>query len=201
MTAQGAANLEPVAWRKLGEDGTWTLFYTNIGWKDPTGFEALYTAAPAPVAQETTGCACRWDADDNRVATCERHQGWLDVVHEWAERAKVAEAALQSTSPVATHGDFKEWVSRAYREPHSTFTIHNMEVAFAAGKQHEQANHTRAEAIIPKEVMGMINEIKARYFQNQLECMDFRDKNFWAAGQTALVELEQKLKERFGPIA
>jgi len=49
---------------------------------------------PAPAAQpETlTGCACRWDADDNRVVTCVRHQGWLDVVHEWAERAKAAEA-------------------------------------------------------------------------------------------------------------
>ena len=41
-----------------------------------------------------TGCACRWDKDDNRVQTCERHQGWLDVVHEWAERAKAAEAEL-----------------------------------------------------------------------------------------------------------
>jgi hypothetical protein len=40
---------------------------------------------------ELTGCACRWDKDDNRVQTCTRHQGWLDVVHEWAERAKSAE--------------------------------------------------------------------------------------------------------------
>lgn len=40
------------------------------------------------------GCACRWDAEDNRIATCERHQGWLDVVHEWAERAKSAEKLL-----------------------------------------------------------------------------------------------------------
>ena len=60
------------------------------------------TAAPAPQpAQELTGCACRWDADDNRVATCVRHQGWLDVVSEWADRAKVAESALQSAQPVA----------------------------------------------------------------------------------------------------
>ena len=55
------------------------------------------TAAPAPQpqaqpAQELTGCACRWDADDKRVATCVRHQGWLDVVSEWAERAKAAES-------------------------------------------------------------------------------------------------------------
>ena len=35
-----------------------------------------------------TGCACRWDENDNRVATCVRHQGWLDVVEEWATTAK-----------------------------------------------------------------------------------------------------------------
>ena len=54
-----------------------------------------------PEQGELTGCACRWDADDNRVATCVRHQGWLDVVHEWAERAKSAETTLQSAQPVA----------------------------------------------------------------------------------------------------
>lgn len=53
-------------------------------------------AAQAQAQGEPTGCACRWDKDDNRVQTCERHQGWLDVVHEWAERAKSAEAETQS---------------------------------------------------------------------------------------------------------
>lgn len=43
---------------------------------------------------ELKGCACRWDADDNRVATCVRHQGWLDVVQEWADRARDAEAKV-----------------------------------------------------------------------------------------------------------
>jgi len=57
-----------------------------------------------PVQEPVTGCACRWDADDNRVATCVRHQGWLDVVHEWAERAKAAEAAALQTAPVQEPG-------------------------------------------------------------------------------------------------
>ena len=35
-----------------------------------------------------TGCACRWDSEDIRVRTCARHQGWLDVVEEWATTAK-----------------------------------------------------------------------------------------------------------------
>jgi len=43
---------------------------------------------------EHKGCACRWDAEDNRVATCVRHQGWLDVVQEWADRARDAEAKV-----------------------------------------------------------------------------------------------------------
>jgi len=52
---------------------------------------ALLDQPCEPVKPVLTGCACRWDADDNRVATCVRHQGWLDVVHEYAERAKAAE--------------------------------------------------------------------------------------------------------------
>lgn len=44
---------------------------------------------------ELIGCACRWDKYDNQVHTCERHQGWLDVVHEWAERAKAAEREVE----------------------------------------------------------------------------------------------------------
>ena len=46
--------------------------------------------APEPV--EHTGCACRWDAKNTRTATCERHQGWLDVIADWSNRARAAEA-------------------------------------------------------------------------------------------------------------
>ena len=49
-------------------------------------------AAAQQAQPALSGCACRWDADDKRVATCVRHQGWLDVVSEWAERAKAAES-------------------------------------------------------------------------------------------------------------
>lgn len=42
------------------------------------------------------GCACRWDADGKRVATCQVHQGWLDVLGEGADRAKDAESIAQS---------------------------------------------------------------------------------------------------------
>ena len=51
---------------------------------------ALYTHPPEAdkPTDKLTGCACRWDENDNRVLTCVRHQGWLDVVEEWATTAK-----------------------------------------------------------------------------------------------------------------
>ena len=58
-------------------------------------FAELKAKAEARAVPE--GCACRWDADDNRVQTCERHQGWLDVIAEWSDRARAAEAALAAT--------------------------------------------------------------------------------------------------------
>ena len=73
---------------------------------------ALDTAQPA-----LSGCACRWDAEGNRITTCTRHQGWLDVVQEWADRARVAEAKLaQPPAPseaareyMTGYSDAKEW--------------------------------------------------------------------------------------------
>ena len=64
-------------------------------------------APPQQQAEPASGCACRWDHKDDRVATCERHQGWLDVIAEWADRARAAEAKLkaaqleQQAEPVA----------------------------------------------------------------------------------------------------
>ena len=68
-------------------------------------FDDLYTA-PQPAAPAVPqGCACRWGADDKRIATCERHQGWLDVVQEWAARARDAEVKLAAApQPPAVPG-------------------------------------------------------------------------------------------------
>ena len=49
---------------------------------------------PAAAPLSESGCAYRWDTDDVRVQTCVRHQGWLDVVSEWASRARAAEAKV-----------------------------------------------------------------------------------------------------------
>ena len=64
-------------------------------WKACTAMNRELLAEVERLKQEHRGCACRWDADDNRVATCDRHQGWLDVIQEWADRAKEAEAKLK----------------------------------------------------------------------------------------------------------
>jgi len=67
--------------------------------------------APSQRQPEHEGCACRWDGDDNRVVTCERHQGWLDVIAEWADRAREAEAKLKATPLAAPVQEPVAWNS------------------------------------------------------------------------------------------
>lgn len=53
--------------------------------------------------EPVAGCVCRWNSEGDRVVTCERHQGWLEVIAEWADRAREAEKKLKAliTSPPA----------------------------------------------------------------------------------------------------
>ena len=60
----------------------------------------LFWIEPAPVL-EPAGCACRWNDEGDRTVTCERHQGWLEVIAEWADRAREAEAKLKAIPPTA----------------------------------------------------------------------------------------------------
>lgn len=71
--------------------------------------EARRYGAMADALDAPQGCACRWDVDDNRIATCTRHQGWLDVVQEWADRAKDAEAKL--AQPLAPSDTAREYMT------------------------------------------------------------------------------------------
>ncbi len=54
-------------------------------------------AQQEPTEQKINGCICRWNEEGDRVVTCERHQGWLDVIEEWATRAREAEKKLKET--------------------------------------------------------------------------------------------------------
>ena len=41
-----------------------------------------------------TTCFCRWDGD-TQVQQCTLHKAHIDAIHEWAERARAAEAKLK----------------------------------------------------------------------------------------------------------
>ena len=80
--------------------------------------EKSRTTLPAAPVQEHHGCACRWNDEGDRTATCERHQGWLEVIAEWAERARKAEAKLKAAPTAAQRpwvgltGQQKELIER-----------------------------------------------------------------------------------------
>ena len=62
-------------------------------------------ATPEPL----TGCNCRWQGG-TQVEWCELHLAHKDAIHEWAQRAKAAEAALKATpEPV---GEVVAWQRR-----------------------------------------------------------------------------------------
>ena len=54
------------------------------------------------------GCVCQWNSEGDRVVTCERHQGWLEVIAEWADRAREAEAKVKKL--YASPQPQKPWV-------------------------------------------------------------------------------------------
>lgn len=58
---------------------------------------AALNAGP-PAAERLTTCNCRWDGD-TQVQQCTLHAAHVDAIHEWAERAKTAEAI--NTAPPA----------------------------------------------------------------------------------------------------
>jgi hypothetical protein len=57
----------------------------------------LYTTPPAqPAVQEPVfkPCSCRWKGEE-QVQQCTLHAAHIEAIHEWAERAKAAEAKLK----------------------------------------------------------------------------------------------------------
>ena len=57
--------------------------------------DALLAAAGEKEKPQEAGCACRWrNGEDKPYTRCGLHQGWFEVIAEWAERAKAAESKL-----------------------------------------------------------------------------------------------------------
>ena len=50
---------------------------------------------PKARQKELQACSCRWDGD-TQVQQCTLHQAHVAAIHEWAERAKAAEAKLKA---------------------------------------------------------------------------------------------------------
>jgi len=89
-----AEKQEPVAWQGVHDK-------TDLYYRKPVQGDVrpLYTTLPAAQRQpEHKGCACRWDSEGDRTVTCERHEGWLEVIAEWADRAREAEAKLKAAA-------------------------------------------------------------------------------------------------------
>jgi hypothetical protein len=60
-----------------------------------TGYCSCIECVMEPAQQqELKICNCRWDGDA-QVQQCTLHQAHVDAIHEWAERAKTAEAKLK----------------------------------------------------------------------------------------------------------
>ena len=62
----------------------------------PTVKQSLQVAT-SPAAQQT--CNCRWEGEV-QVQQCTLHQAHVDAIHEWAGRAKAAEAKLAAQPAV-----------------------------------------------------------------------------------------------------
>ena len=59
----------------------------------PCGKAATPPAPEAQQAEPLTGCNCRWKGDE-QVQWCKLHDAHKEAIHEWAARAKTAEAKL-----------------------------------------------------------------------------------------------------------
>jgi hypothetical protein len=150
-------------------------------------------ALRAALAQQEQTCNCRW-IGDVQTQQCTLHEAHVDAIHEWAERAKTAEAKLAAlTQPEQEQGPveikppnpegatqcivrwFAEtpagWVGAWYREALERFTAH------------PPRRETEQEPVALFTKYGPPTE---------------RDRDFWSAGYAAGAAraIEQACKER-----
>lgn len=93
--------------------------YNTLALRDVAKLYAKYDELyKAQAEQKQPGCACRWDSEGDRVVTCARHEGWLEVVAEWADRAREAEKKLKALAQPIPHDviagalfDFMAWLT------------------------------------------------------------------------------------------
>ena len=99
-------------------------------------FEQTYTTELEPAVKPVqTTCNCRWEGD-TQVQECTLHQAHKDAIHEWAERAKTAEAKLAAT--------VREPVSLLTDDEISDIAIANPPDVHTYGRAIEQAVRQKA---------------------------------------------------------
>lgn len=69
---------------------------------------------PAQAVPQLTGCNCRWDGE-TQVQWCELHLAHKGAIHDWAERAKTAEAKLAAPQPEAQPYEHSKAISEGAR--------------------------------------------------------------------------------------
>ena len=99
-------NYEPVTWRnaaiRVGEDlcsvGPFGYYdMTAEQWLDWALSVVTISTPPAQPAVQKPAfnpCSCRWKGEE-QVQQCTLHAAHIEAIHEWAERAKSAEAKLK----------------------------------------------------------------------------------------------------------
>lgn len=76
-------------------------------------YRAMLAASGAPTSTTPSmGCACRWIGDEY-VERCDFHDAWHTALHEWAERARTAEALLRELRSCKHHDPYakKSWTN------------------------------------------------------------------------------------------
>ena len=109
MVDRGATQpqAEPVAWQWLNS----AVYRKKLPkFAEAGAWNPLYAAPQAQPAPNLKHCACEFDGD-TCVSQCKLHGAHVDAIHEWAERAKAAEAKLATQPAVAeplTDGELRE---------------------------------------------------------------------------------------------
>ena len=78
-----------------GSEGSYQYFSQSMVDKAITAIKQALAAQPAPVQEPVfKPCSCRWKGEE-QVQQCALHAAHVEAIHEWAERAKTAEAKLK----------------------------------------------------------------------------------------------------------
>ena len=83
--------------------------------------------------------------------------------------------------------EFKKWLRQAYREPHTTFTEHNMEVAYLAGQASAEERVKELEELVDRQ-QGFLSYWKAKCAE--LQVLDENVKELEGLSESRLSQIK-----------